>query len=170
MQVLRPSHRLTFAVLTTSVASFALLQSLVIPVLGELQRAFHTSQATATWVLTAYLLSASICTPLLGRLGDARGKKLVLVAALGALATGSLVAALAPSIGWLIVARIIQGAGGGVVPLSFGIIRDEFPREQVNGGLSVVASLGGGRVRHRHRRRRTDCRAYSTSDGCSGCP
>ncbi len=141
MRLARPHHRITFTVLTIAVASFALLQSLVIPVLAELQGAFDTDQATVTWVLTAYLLSASICTPLLGRLGDARGKKRVLVATLSALAIGSLVAALAPNIGWLIGARIIQGAGGGVLPLSFGIIRDEFPREKVNGALSIVASL-----------------------------
>ncbi len=94
-----------------------------------------------TWVLTAYLLSASVCTPLLGRLGDVAGKKRMLVLTLVALSVGSLMAALSGSIGWLIVARTVQGAGGGVLPLSFGIIRDEFPRDKVNSGLSVVASL-----------------------------
>jgi len=53
-----------------AVGSFALLQSLVVPVLGQLERELHTTQTTVTWVLTAYLLSASICTPLLGRFGD----------------------------------------------------------------------------------------------------
>jgi MFS family permease len=91
-------------------------------------------------VLTAYLLSASICTPLLGRLGDAVGKKRMLVVTLSALAVGSLAAALAPSIGWLIAARVVQGAGGGVLPLAFGIIRDEF-RDRVTSALSVIASL-----------------------------
>jgi MFS family permease len=137
----RSRQRITCTVLTVAVASFALLQSLVIPVLGELQSAFHTNKGTVTWVLTAYLLSASICTPLLGRLGDVLGKKLILVATLSALSVGSLVAGLSTSIEWLIIARIVQGAGGGVLPLAFGIIRDEFPREKVNGGLSVVASL-----------------------------
>lgn len=141
MPLARPHHRITFAVLTISVASFALLQSLVVPVLAELQGAFETDQTTVTWVLTAYLLSASICTPLLGRLGDVVGKKRILVVALTALSVGSLLAALSPSIEWLILARIAQGAGGGVLPLSFGIIRDEFPREMVNSGLSIVASL-----------------------------
>jgi MFS family permease len=139
--IARPRYRITFAVLMVAVASFALLQSLVVPVLGELQIALHTDQATVTWVLTAYLLSASICTPLLGRLGDAVGKKRMLVITLVALSLGSLMAALSVSVQWLILARIVQGAGGGVLPLSFGIIRDEFPREKVNGGLSVIASL-----------------------------
>ena len=141
MTVTRRRYRSTFTVLTVAVAAFALLQSLVIPVLGELQRELHTDQATITWVLTAYLLSASICTPLLGRLGDVVGKKRMLVLTLIALSVGSLMAALSPTVGWLIVARVVQGAGGGVLPLSFGIIRDEFPREKMNSGLSILASL-----------------------------
>jgi MFS family permease len=134
----RPS--ITFAVLAIAVSSFALLQSLIVPVLARIQTEFHTDQTTVTWVLTAYLLSASVCTPLLGRLGDAVGKKRMLVVTLSALALGSLAAALAPSIGWLIAARVVQGAGGGVLPLSFGIIRDEF-RDRVTSALSVLASL-----------------------------
>ncbi|MCW2710563.1 MAG: stp 6, partial [Marmoricola sp.] len=141
MPLARSSHRITLAVLMIAVASFALLQSLVVPVLAELQTAFGTDQGTITWVLTAYLLSASICTPLLGRLGDVLGKKRILVVTLAALSIGSLLAALSQNIAWLILARIVQGAGGGVLPLSFGIIRDEFPREKVNGALSVIASL-----------------------------
>ncbi len=133
-------RRLTFAVLAVSVSSFALLQSLIVPVLTTIQREFHTDQNTVTWVLTAYLLSASIATPLLGRIGDVVGKTRMLVICLIALAVGSLLAALAPTIGWLIFARVVQGAGGGVLPLSFGIARDEFEGE-VTRALSVLASL-----------------------------
>ena len=93
----RPS--ITFAVLAIAVSSFALLQSLIVPVLARIQIEFHTDQTTVTWVLTAYLLSASVCTPLLGRLGDAVGKKRMLVVTLSALALGSLAAALAPRSG-----------------------------------------------------------------------
>lgn len=141
MVTARPPYRPTFAVLMIAVGSFALLQSLVVPVLSQLQRELDTSQTNATWVLTAYLLSASVCTPLLGRLGDVLGKKRMLVLTLTALSVGSLMAALSPTIEWLIVARIVQGAGGGVLPLSFGIIRDQFPRDRMNSGLSIVASL-----------------------------
>ncbi len=137
---LRGRRSVTFTVLAVSVSSFALLQSLVVPVLGTLERELDTDQATVTWVLTAYLLSASIATPLLGRIGDVVGKTRMLVITLSALAIGSLMAALAPDIGWLIVARVVQGAGGGVLPLSFGIVRDEFG-EKMTGALSVLASL-----------------------------
>ena len=145
--VRRVRYQLTFLVLAVGVGAFSLLQSLVSPVLPLLQHSLHTSQSTVTWVLTAYLLSASVCTPILGRVGDMVGKKKVLVAVLAALAVGSILAALATSIGVMIVARAIQGVGGGLIPLAFGIIRDEFPREKVAGAVGVIAALlavGGG--------------------------
>ncbi len=137
----RARQNLTFAVLTLAVTSFTLLQSLIVPVLSLIQTEYETTQTTVTWVLTAYLLSASVCTPLLGRLGDAVGKRRMMVVTLVALSIGSLMAALAPSIGWLIVARVVQGAGGGVLPLSFGIIRDEFDEVRRGSALSIIASL-----------------------------
>ena len=57
-------RRITFAVLAVSVSAFALLQSLIVPVLAQIQREYDTDQTTVTWVLTAYLLSASIATPI----------------------------------------------------------------------------------------------------------
>jgi MFS family permease len=135
------SERVTFAVLGAGMVAFALLQSLVIPVLATIQDAVHTDQNTATWLLTAYLLSASVCTPILGRVGDLLGRKPVFLAALGALAVGSYVGAVSSSIGMLIVARTIQGMGGGVLPLSFGIIRDEFPEERVAGSVGTLSAL-----------------------------
>jgi EmrB/QacA subfamily drug resistance transporter len=143
----RPHYQVTFAVLAAGIAAFALLQSMVIPVLTTVQQQLHTSQAAATWVLTAYLLSASVATPILGRIGDMMGKERVFVVSLAALAVGSLLAALAPNIGVMIVARAIQGLGGGMLPVGFGIIRDEFPAEKVAGAVGILAALtavGGG--------------------------
>jgi EmrB/QacA subfamily drug resistance transporter len=137
----RSHYRATFTVLAVAVLAFALLQSLVIPVLPTIQAGLHTSQNSVTWVLTAYLLSASIFTPIMGRFGDMWGKERMLVATLIALTVGSVLAAMADSIGIMIIARVIQGIGGGVLPLSFGIIRDEFPRERVAGAVGVIAAL-----------------------------
>ncbi|MGW0993189.1 MFS transporter [Streptomyces sp. NPDC002523] len=143
----RKSTRLTFVVLATGAGVFSMLQSLVAPALPTVQHALHTSQSTATWVMTAYLLSASVFTPILGRVGDLVGKKRTLVAVLVAVLAGCLIAALAPDIGVLIVARVVQGVGGALFPLSFGIIRDEFDASEVGGSisnLSAVIAAGGG--------------------------
>jgi EmrB/QacA subfamily drug resistance transporter len=63
------------------------------------------------------------------------------VITLVALTVGSLLAAVASSLSLMIVARVIQGVGGGVLPLSFGLIRDEFPKEKVIGAIGVIAAL-----------------------------
>ena len=139
--VTRSRPAVTFGVLALGVAAFALLQSLVIPVLTTVQHQLHTTQAAVTWVLTAYLLSASVMTPILGRVGDMAGKKRVFVLTLAALAAGSLLAAVASSITVMIIARVIQGVGGGMVPVAFGIIRDEFPVSKVAGAVGALASL-----------------------------
>ena len=58
-----PSPRTVLAVLSLGGISYALLQSLVVPALPQIQRSLHTSESAVGWVLTAYLLSASVATP-----------------------------------------------------------------------------------------------------------
>ncbi len=143
----RQHYNVTFALLATAGIAYALLQSLVAPALPELQHALHTSVNSASWVLTAYLLSASIGTPLIGRLGDMHGKERLLVVVLVLLCIGTVVSALATTLTVMLVGRVIQGAAGGLFPLAFGIIRDEFPRERIAGAIGLMSALlgvGGG--------------------------
>ena len=127
--------------------SYALLQSLVAPALPDIQHALHTSEGSVSWVLTSYLLSASVATPLIGRLGDIYGKEHVLLIVLALLSVGTLVSALSTSLALMLVGRTVQGAAGGIFPLAFGIIRDEFPRAKVAeaiGLMSALLGVGGG--------------------------
>jgi MFS family permease len=143
----RQNYNVTFIVLALGGISYALLQSLVAPALPSVQHALHTSEDSVSWILTAYLLSASVATPLIGRLGDVYGKERLLVVVLALLSFGTLVSALAGSLPLMLVGRVIQGAAGGIFPLAFGIIRDEFPRERVAGGIGLMSALlgvGGG--------------------------
>src|SRR3954447_9478616 len=147
MSSARPSPRVVLAVLAAGVGSFSLLQSLVAPVLPTIQRELHTSASAVTWVLTAWLLAAAGAPPVLGRVGDMAGKDRTLVASLAAVAAGSLLAAVAPSLPVLLAGRVVQGLGGAVFAVSFGIIRDEFPAVRVAsavGILSAVIGAGGG--------------------------
>src|SRR5436190_23234286 len=127
----RQDHKVTFALLALAAISYALLQSLVAPALPDIQQALHTSVSSVSWVLTAYLLSASIATPLIGRLGDMYGKERLMVIVLVLLCLGAAVSAVATSLTVMLIGRVIQGAAGGIFPLAFGIIRDEFPRGRV---------------------------------------
>jgi EmrB/QacA subfamily drug resistance transporter len=143
----RQHYNITLAVLALAALAYALLQTMVAPALPEIQHELGASPATVTWVLTVYLLSASITTPILGRLGDIFGKEHMLVAVLLLFALGSLIAALSDSLGLLVAGRAVQGAGGAVFPLAFGIIRDEFPRERVATAIGLISAtfgIGGG--------------------------
>jgi MFS family permease len=139
----RQDSRLTFAVLIAAVLAFMLTQSTVNPVLPRIQTELGTTQSAVTWVLTANLLAASIATPLMGRLGDAYGKKRLLVVAIGALAVGALMAALATNIETMVGARAVQGIGGGAMPLAFGLARDHFAPRSVASRVGVLAAMGG---------------------------
>jgi EmrB/QacA subfamily drug resistance transporter len=143
----RQHPSLTFAVLALGGISYALLQSLVAPALPDIQHSLHTSENSVSWVLTSYLLSASVATPIIGRLGDMHGKERLLLIVLSLLAVGTLVSALATTLTVMLVGRVIQGAAGGIFPLAFGIIRDEFPRARVAGAIGLMSALlgvGGG--------------------------
>jgi EmrB/QacA subfamily drug resistance transporter len=143
----RQSPNLTLAVLALTSFVYAVLQSLVLPAIPSIAHAIHTSEASATWLLTAYLLTAAVATPIAGRLGDIYGKERVLFWTLVTLVIGTALSALANSILLLDVARGLQGTAGGIFPLAFGIVRDEFPRERVAGGigfLSAILGVGGG--------------------------
>ncbi|MFC5500897.1 MFS transporter [Lysinimonas soli] len=145
--MLRRSPFVIFSVLAISLVSLTMLQSLVVPVLPELQEQFHTTPNVITWALTAWLLSAAVATPILGKIGDMFGKRRTLLTVLAALAAGSLISAVAPTIGVLLVGRVLQGFGGAMFPLAFGIIRDNLPAARVPGAigaLSAVIAIGSG--------------------------
>jgi EmrB/QacA subfamily drug resistance transporter len=139
----RSHPAVTLAVLSTAGLAYAVLSSAVVPALPTIQHSLNASETGVTWLLTGYLLSASVGTAILGRLGDMHGKERVLLYTLVILAGGTLLAAVSHSLGVLIVARVIQGVGGGIFPLSFGIIRDEFPRERVPGSIGLMSAILG---------------------------
>jgi EmrB/QacA subfamily drug resistance transporter len=135
------------AVLSMSAVCFSVLSSAVIPALPTIQRSLGTSETGVTWLLTGFLLSASVGTAIIGKLGDLYGKKRLLVWTLLVLSAGTLLAAVAGSLPVLIVARVIQGVAGGIFPLSFAIVRDEFPADRVPGSIglmSAILGIGGG--------------------------
>ncbi|MBO2445516.1 MFS transporter [Actinomadura barringtoniae] len=109
--------------LMAAALSAALAQTIVLAALPAFGREFGVSPAAATWALTAFMLASAVTTPIAGRLGDMFGHRRALLACLALFAAGSLVCALAGSLGWLVAGRALQGTAGGVFPLAFGIVR-----------------------------------------------
>jgi EmrB/QacA subfamily drug resistance transporter len=133
----------TLGVLALAAAAFALAQTAIVPGLTDLTRALNTSTANVSWVLSGYLVSAAIFTPIMGRLGDMFGKRRMLIVSLLFFAGGSVLAALSGTIWLLVAARVVQGVSGGIFPLCFGIISDTFPGDRRPGALGLISAIAG---------------------------
>ncbi|MDA3147613.1 MFS transporter [Leucobacter sp. UCMA 4100] len=133
--------------LAIAVLSFSLMQTLLVPALPELSRAFDLDAASGGWILTTYLLAGAVAAPILGALGDRYGHKRLLLISLGFFVVGSIFALVAPSFGTLLAARVLQGASTATFPLALAIVRsDLMPTAQpaAMGWLSGMLGAGAG--------------------------
>ncbi|MEV7374144.1 MFS transporter [Streptomyces sp. NPDC090301] len=135
------ARRETVIVFALSLAAMvvSMMQTLPVPILGLIRTDLGTSTANVSWVTTATLLSAAVFTPLLGRFGDQHGKKPTLVAVLGVMVVGSVVAALATSLPLLILGRVLQGAATAIFPLALSVLREEVRPQRLPGAMSLVS-------------------------------
>lgn len=137
---------LVVVVLCFSSLCAALMQSLVIPIQGELAGLLGTTPSTASWVVTATLLSAGVTMPVAGRLADLLGKKPVLVASAAVLVVASLVCAVSSTPGPMIVGRVLQGVAMGYIPVAISLVREVTPPHLTNtavAGVSATLGVGG---------------------------
>jgi DHA2 family multidrug resistance protein len=116
-------------VLDTSVANVALPH-----IAGNLS----ASTDEATWVLTSYLVSNAIVLPITGWLGSRVGRKRLLITCIIIFTISSALCGAAGSLGFLIIARIIQGAGGGALqPIAQAILLESFPPENRGSAMAI---------------------------------
>ncbi|HEY7591993.1 MAG TPA: MFS transporter [Actinophytocola sp.] len=121
----------------------SLMHTLVVPLLPEISRMMGLSQDAASWLLTVTMLAGAVCAPVAGRLGDMIGKRKVLAVALGLMTAGSMLGAMSGSFALLLVARMLQGAAFGVLPLGISILKDELPAERIMAGTATMSSTLG---------------------------
>jgi EmrB/QacA subfamily drug resistance transporter len=109
----------------------ALEQTIVAPALPTIGRVLGDVELLS-WVVTAYLISTTVATPLFGKLSDIYGRRRMMLLSIGVFILGSVACALAPSMELLIVGRTLQGiGGGGLLPLAQTVIADLLsPRER----------------------------------------
>ena len=119
----------------------ALEQTIVAPALPAIGKSLG-SVDNLSWVITSYLLALTATTPLFGKLSDIYGRRVVLMLAIGIFVLGSIACALAPTIWALVLARGLQGiGGGGLLPIAQTIIADLLsPRERpvIQGRTSIM--------------------------------
>ena len=140
----RAHYQLTFAVLALAAMAFSILQSLIIPAIPSLEHSLHVVGRRRG--LAAHRLPAQrLDLPRRSWAGSATcwARRGCWWPCCWCSPSGTLISALATTFPVMLVGRVIQGAGGAIFPLAFGIIRDEFPRERVVGAIGILSSILG---------------------------
>ncbi|MEW1931427.1 MFS transporter [Rhodococcus sp. NPDC079359] len=123
--------------------------SLGAPLLPTIMTDMDVSLSTSQWALTISLITGAVAAPVLGRLGDGRHRREVVLGALTVVALGCVLSALPLDFAWLLVGRAMQGVGLGLVPLAITAARDGLPDRQHASGIALIgvttaAGLGIG--------------------------
>ena len=128
----------------------ALDQTVIVTALWPISQEMQipiTELDKAAWVVTAYLLGYTVALPLMGRVADVYGQRRIFLISLGIFMLGSVLCALAPTLGWLVAARGLQAVGGGaVLPVGMAMSRHLYGEKHVPfmlGILGAVAEAGG---------------------------
>jgi MFS family permease len=134
------------AVLSLAGTTVSLQQTMVVPLLPSFQELLDVTADDVSWLVTATLLTAAVATPVVARLADMHGKRLMMVVCIVLMTAGSLVAAFsADSFGALVVGRSLQGFSAALIPVGISIMRDELPKDQVGSAIALMsATLGIG--------------------------
>lgn len=150
----RPEHRgkrarrptpWIIAVLCTCGTVVSLQQTLVVPLLPDFPTILHTSPENASWLVTITLLSSAVGTPIVARLADMFGKRLMMIVCLVAVVAGSVVAALSSGLLPVVLGRGLQGLGAALIPVGISIMRDELPHDRIGSAVALMsATLGIG--------------------------
>jgi MFS family permease len=144
-----PSPRVLVAVLLFVGTVVAVISSLGAPLVPAVAESMGTSLPAAQWALTVTLLVGAVATPVVGRLGDGRHRRTVVLVVLALVTLGGVLAALPLGLGWLIVGRGLQGVGLGLTPLAIAVARQALQGERSRStiaalSITVVAGVGLG--------------------------
>ncbi|MGY1750796.1 MFS transporter [Modestobacter sp. SYSU DS0511] len=125
----------------------AVISSLGAPLIPAIAEANDVSVTSAQWALTVTLVVGAVASPVIGRLGDGRHRRTVVLVVLSVVVLGSVLAALPLGLGWLIAGRALQGLGLAVTPLAIATARSALPPDRARStaaALSVTVAAGLG--------------------------
>ncbi len=146
----RPARgRAVWAVVITGMALFmASLDNLVVSTaLPVIRQHLHAGLSGLEWTVNAYTLTFAVLLLSAAALGERFGRRKVFVLGIAVFTGASAVAALAPNIGVLVMARAVQGAGGAMImPLSLTLLSAAVPPERRNAALGIWGAIGGAAV------------------------
>src|SRR5919198_6491987 len=138
---IRTSAWVTLAILGSTILITMYGETMLLPAIRDIIRDFEISYSTSSWILTAYLISGAVATPIAGKLSDIYGRKKMVVIILIVYILGISAGGFSTNISLLLLARVIQGIGISMFPIAFGIIRDQLPKEKIAIGVGVFSSM-----------------------------
>jgi MFS family permease len=138
---IRTSVWIIIAVLGSTILITMYGETMLLPAIRDIIREFNISYSTSSWLLTAYLISGAVATPIAGKLSDIYGSKKMVLSILIIYITGISIGGFSTDLSILLLARIIQGIGISMFPIAFGIIRDQLPRDKLAIGVGVFSSM-----------------------------
>ncbi len=108
----------------------------------DLEVSLDTELSRAAWIITGYLLAYTVSMAFMGRLSDLVGRRRVYLVGLVIFIAGSVLAASAPTLNWLIGGRVVQALGAGaLVPVSMALVGDLFPPERRAPALGLIGAV-----------------------------
>lgn len=135
--------RAVAAALLAADAAFAFQQTAIVPAVHTVQQSLGGSAEWSAWLVTVYLIVATVATPAMGRLADLHGRRRLLIIGLVVFMLGSAAGAVAPDMPALLLFRAIQGVGGSVYPLTLATARRVLPPERVGTVIALSAGAFG---------------------------
>ena len=132
-------------IILSSVATMVLYaETMLVPAIPNLIKDFNITYSTSSWILTTYLITGAVMTPIAGKLSDIYGKKKILLIIMIFYTTGVSIAGFSTNIDFMLIARGFQGVGLSMFPIAFSIVRAQFPREKIAIGQGIITSMYGG--------------------------
>jgi len=138
---IRTSAWITLAILGCTLLVTFYGETMLLPAIRDIIGDFHISYSTSSWILTAYLISGAVMTPIAGKLSDIYGRKKMVLIIFIIYIIGICAGGLSSNITFLVIARVIQGIGISMFPIAFGIIRDQLPRDKLAVGVGIFSSM-----------------------------
>jgi MFS family permease len=140
-----PASAWRVVVILSSVATMVMYaETMLVPAIPDLIKDFNITYSTSSWILTTYLITAAVMTPIVGKLSDIHGKKKILLIIMLFYTTGVSIAGFSTNIDFMLIARGFQGVGLSMFPIAFSIVRAQFPREKIAIGQGIITSMYGG--------------------------
>ncbi|KAA5836908.1 MFS transporter [Saccharopolyspora hirsuta] len=135
---------LVLTALLVAVASFQMNATMLSPAIDDMAKSLSTDVGTIGLSATVFLFVAGLAGVVLPRYSDIIGRRRVLFGSIAVMATGSLIATLAPNVEVLMVGRALQGACGATISLGILTLRDILPTEQFGRYLGILTAVNSG--------------------------